>query len=163
MNNDYYNSKDGMMTYIWGPPLWHFLHTMSFNYPVDPTEEDKVNYKQYIMSMGKILPCKYCRDNFKKNIKSVPLNKSSLKNREAFSKWMFDFHNEVNKSLKKPIHKDYYKVREIYESFRARCGKDSKKIELGCTNPIDKVKKKCVLYIVPKEKKCNSFNCKIKY
>ena len=26
-----YNSKDGMMTAIWGPSLWHALHSISFN------------------------------------------------------------------------------------------------------------------------------------
>ena len=43
-----YNSGDGMLTSVWGPPMWHFLHTMSFNYPVDPTDEDKKNYRDYI-------------------------------------------------------------------------------------------------------------------
>ena len=32
-----YNANDGMITSVWGPALWHFLHTMSFNYPVNPT------------------------------------------------------------------------------------------------------------------------------
>jgi len=41
---DDYESSDGMLTYVWGPPLWHFLHTMSFNYPVKPTKDDKQNY-----------------------------------------------------------------------------------------------------------------------
>ena len=36
-----YKSGDGMLTSVWGPPMWHFLHTMSFNYPVNPTAEDK--------------------------------------------------------------------------------------------------------------------------
>ena len=32
----HYLSGDGMMTLIWGPNLWHYLHTISFNYPVKP-------------------------------------------------------------------------------------------------------------------------------
>ena len=43
----HYNSGDGMMTRIWGPMCWTFLHTMSFNYPVNPTSEDKKHYKDY--------------------------------------------------------------------------------------------------------------------
>ena len=37
----HYQSGDGMVTSVWGPPLWHYLHTMSFNYPVKPTPADK--------------------------------------------------------------------------------------------------------------------------
>ena len=36
-----YNSGDGMLTAVWGPSMWHFLHTMSFNYPAFPTKEQK--------------------------------------------------------------------------------------------------------------------------
>jgi hypothetical protein len=25
-----YESNDGMLTTVWGPGMWHFLHTMSF-------------------------------------------------------------------------------------------------------------------------------------
>ena len=76
---DDYNSPDGMLTSVWGPPMWHSLHTISFNYPVKPTKEDKDNYYAYFKSLQKILPCRYCRDNLKKNLKTVPLKKSIFK------------------------------------------------------------------------------------
>ena len=38
---EHYNSKEGMLTSVWGPSLWHYLHTMSFNYPINPTEVQK--------------------------------------------------------------------------------------------------------------------------
>ena len=34
-----FESKDGMLTSIWGPSLWHTLHVMSFNYPVKPSKK----------------------------------------------------------------------------------------------------------------------------
>ena len=37
---DYY-SGDGMLTSVWGPALWHYLHVISFNYPVNPTNLQK--------------------------------------------------------------------------------------------------------------------------
>ena len=40
-----YNSGDGMQTFVWGPAAWHFLHTISFNYPVHPSLADKKYYK----------------------------------------------------------------------------------------------------------------------
>ena len=60
--NDY-NSGDGMLTSVWGPPMWHFLHTMSFNYPVNPSAEDKKHYSDFVYSLRYVLPCKYCRIN----------------------------------------------------------------------------------------------------
>ena len=42
-----YNSNDGMITTVWGPALWHYLHTMSFNYPIHPTVEEKKNYRNF--------------------------------------------------------------------------------------------------------------------
>ena len=36
-----YNSNDGMLTSVWGPPAWHFLHTISFNYPNSPSIKQK--------------------------------------------------------------------------------------------------------------------------
>ena len=41
-----YESNDGMLTSIWGPSLWHSLHTMSFNYPNKPTKIQKENINQ---------------------------------------------------------------------------------------------------------------------
>ena len=35
---------------IWGPPGWLFLHTITFNYPTNPTEEDKKYYKNFFYS-----------------------------------------------------------------------------------------------------------------
>ena len=66
-----YNSGDGMLTSIWGPSMWHFLHTISFNYPVNPSNEEKQHYYDYLMSLQNILPCKYCRDNYTKNMKNA--------------------------------------------------------------------------------------------
>ena len=46
-----YSSGDGMLTTIWGPSMWHFLHTMSFNYPVKPSKEDKIHYRDFILNL----------------------------------------------------------------------------------------------------------------
>ena len=41
-----YNSGDGFLTTVWGPMMWSYLHTMSFNYTTKPTPEDKRHYKE---------------------------------------------------------------------------------------------------------------------
>ena len=96
-----FKSGDGMLTTVWGPSLWHTLHTISFNYPVKPTLQDKKNYKRFIMDLRYVLPCKYCRMNFKRNLKEVPLNDKALKNRNNFSRWMFKIHEHINDMLGK--------------------------------------------------------------
>lgn len=165
--NEDFNSPDGMLTSVWGPPLWHTLHTISFNYPVKPSKEDKENYYNYFNSLKNILPCKYCRDNLKNNLKSVPLRKSVFKNRDTLSRWVYDLHENINKMLNKKSNLTYEQVRERYEHFRARCleNKTNSRKEKGCTKSLYGVKGKCVLNIVPKDNK-QSFvmdpKCKIK-
>ena len=68
-SNKDYNSSNGMMTSVWGPSLWHTLHTISFNYPTNPSEEDKKNYYSFYKNISNVLPCRFCRDNFKENLK----------------------------------------------------------------------------------------------
>jgi hypothetical protein len=51
-----YNAGDGMLTSVWGPPMWHYLHTMSFNYPVNPTPEDKKHYRDFVLNLRYVLP-----------------------------------------------------------------------------------------------------------
>ena len=46
-----YMSGDGMLTSVWGPAAWHLLHTISFNYPINPTEENKKQYKEFVESL----------------------------------------------------------------------------------------------------------------
>ena len=62
-----YTSGDGMLTTVWGPSMWHYLHTMSFNYPNNPTKDEKKQYKNFILQLQYVLPCKYCRVNLKNN------------------------------------------------------------------------------------------------
>ena len=166
-DKDDYNSPDGMLTSVWGPPLWHTLHTISFNYPVKPTKEDIENYYSFFKNLKNVLPCKYCRINLSKNLKDVKLNKKVFKNRESLSKWVYDLHENVNKMLGKKSGLSFKEVRERYEHFRARCLNDKIKTkkEKGCTDSLYGMKGKCVLNIVPKKSNMDTFQmdpkCKI--
>ena len=158
-----YNSGDGMMTSIWGPPLWHTLHTISFNYPIKPTDKQKKDYYKFYSSLKNILPCKYCRDNLTKNLEILPLTIKTFESRATLSRWVYDLHEHVNTMLGKSSGLCYEEVRDRYEHFRSRClnpTKDSshKKIEKGCTEPLyNGLKSKCVLNIVPKDNRLTSF------
>jgi len=163
----HFNSGDGMLTSVWGPSIWHYLHTVSFNYPVNPTKTDKVKYKELIMNLQYTLPCRYCRENLKKNLKVVPLKMCHLENRDKFSRYVYQLHEQINKMLNKKSGLSYCDVRERYEHFRSRCTNDKSKImkirktrkqkkEKGCTEPLYGKKAKCVINIVPLEEKCKT-------
>ena len=159
-NATYYESNDGMLTTVWGPPLWHYLHTMSFNYPVSPTKKDKKNYKMFVLNLRNVLPCGKCRNNLKKNFEQLPLTNAKMKNRYTFSKYIYDLHELINKMLKKKSNLSYEEVRDRYEHFRSRCSKTKKKYikHNGCTESLTGEKSKCVLHIVPNDKPCDSLN-----
>ena len=180
-SNEDYLSADGMLTSVWGPSMWHFLHTMSFNYPVKPTKEQKEDYYNYLLSLQKVLPCKYCRDNYKGNLKKAKFSRRVLRNRDTFSKFIYNLHEEVNCMLGKSSNLTYEQVKNRYEHFRARCLNEDKKpkskkksiskkggkvLEKGCVDSLYGKKSKCVLQIVPKESRVKSFRmspkCRIK-
>lgn len=162
-NMNDYNSNDGMLTSIWGPGMWHYLHTMSFNYPVNPTEKDKKHYKDFVLSLRHVLPCGKCRANLRNNFKILPLYKKHMKNRGTFSKYIFDLHELINTMLGKKSGLTYEVVRERYEHFRSRCvnsktKKRRKTTESGCVDSLYGEKSKCILQIVPQDTKCNTLN-----
>ena len=168
-----YESNDGMLTTVWGPSMWHYLHTMSFNYPVKPTCIEKERYRNFILSLKYVLPCGKCRKNLCKNFQKLPLKMSHMNSRSNFSKYIYDLHELINSMLNKKSCLNYQEIKERYEHFRSRCTeriknikkirktmKNNKKLdeksENGCTEPLYGEKSKCVLRIVPQTEKCES-------
>ena len=159
-----YVSSDGFLTSVWGPMLWSYLHTMSFNYPNEPTAENKKHYRDFVLNLRHVMPCKFCRMNLVKNLKDLPLTMEHMKNRETFSKYVYNLHELVNKMLNKQSGLTYEDVRDRYENFRSRCTnekqvvlEEEKKKEKGCTVPLYGKKSKCVIKIVPQEEKQDTF------
>ena len=161
----HYNSGDGMLTTVWGPSMWHYLHTMSFNYPVKPTAQEKKHYKDFMINLQYVLPCRHCRENLTNNYKAYPLKECHLKSRAAFSRYVYRLHEIINKMLGKKSGLKYCDVKERYEHFRSRCTEENPKIfdfkktkkEKGCTEPLYGKKAKCVIKIVPYDEKCKTF------
>jgi hypothetical protein len=142
---------------------------MSFNYPAEPTCDDKQHYREFILNLRFTLPCGKCRANLTNNFKRLPLKLEHMKNRETFSKYVFRLHELINKMLGKKSGLTYNEVRERYEHFRARCTKSYKDLkkdlrktvkkapkEKGCTEPLYGEKSKCVLRIVPDSTKIDT-------
>lgn len=164
-NKKDYSSSNGMLTSVWGPSMWHTLHTISFNYPVNPSKKDVKNYKNFILNLQHILPCSYCRENLKNNFKKFPLKNIHMKNRDTFSYYIYQLHERINKCLNKVSNLSYADVKERYEHFRSRCIIENEKNKIfnfnkkekGCTEPLYGKKSKCIIKIVPSDLKCNTF------
>ena len=146
-----------MQTSSWGPVGWEYLHTVSFNYPIDPEEYDRLNeqpigstrqkYKDFFIQVGETLPCKYCRTSYREFIKDNPIR---LDSRDEITKWLYEIHDMVNQKIgKKSI--PFEDVKKKFESFRADC---SAKVATGCIKPLmDRVPTRC--YVI--HTKCTPF------
>ena len=160
-----YNSNNGFITHCWGPLMWNTLHIISFNYSIHPTNEDKDHYHNYLMSLGYILPCKSCRDSYLNNLKVANYNRNKLKDRDTFSRFIYELHNCVNKMLNRPKYLTYEAVRDRYEMMRAaKCinetpvGSLHKTLpKLGCTIPANNIKTMCIVSVVPHRQNQETF------
>jgi hypothetical protein len=147
-DNTLYESGDGFSTSIWGPAVWHFLHTISFNYKVNPSEEDKDKYTAFLISLGDVLPCLVCRSHYTENLTLAKFKRKDLKNRHTFSRFIYRLHKIVNKrhhNRELPV--KYYKMRDNYEIFRAKCTPG-----VGCILTPDYIKSKARIEIAPEAK-----------
>jgi hypothetical protein len=88
---------------IWGPHAWIFLHSITFNYPNNPSNEVKKQYKIFFESLQFVLPCDVCKSNYKKKLITLKINEEILSCRKNLIKWLIQIHNQVNKSNNKRI------------------------------------------------------------
>ena len=170
-----FSSGEGMLTRVWGPSMWHTLHTISFNYPIKPTPAQKRHYKQFMLNLQNVLPCGKCRKNLAKNFKTLPLTMRAMVSRDTFSRYVYELHELVNHMLSTSSGLTYDMVRERYEHFRARCTTEENNVriivptqnrtrksvrikEVGCTEPMYGKKSKCVIKIVPDDERVKTFH-----
>lgn len=140
------NIHNGMMTKVWGPPGWFFLHCVTFGFPVDPVQFDVERgnppgttakaYEDFFLNVGNILPCRYCRDSYKEFLKIENVGPPNVENRDSLVEWFWSMHNRVNSKLG-----DTYSdaslenVKESYERYRARC--NTNQVAQGCSIPLN--------------------------
>lgn len=109
-----------MDTYFWGPNLWNSLHSITFDYPDQPTTQDQQQYKQFFHSLKYVLPCAACRKHYSHGLEvTMPID-PALKNRDTLTRWLVQFHNSVNERLGKPV-VTYESVKDKYEAMRGKC------------------------------------------
>lgn len=154
------NLDNGMMTKVWGPAGWLFLHCVAAGYPykIDPDKPEHIekqnDYYRFFYYLGKVLPCKYCRNSYEKFITELsPVN--HLGSRRELSKWLYDIHNKVNDKLGVPDCEipSYEEVEQTYEQFRAKCTPttDKERSDLkakGCITPANGKPSRSVIKVV---------------
>jgi hypothetical protein len=136
-NPDDPDSGNGLITSIWGPPTWEAFHSISFGYPIRPTEEQKQDYLDFYKLFGKVLPCVHCRRSYLEFIVTgdTILDINAMESRETLTKWAMRLHNAVNNKLGIDYGDTYEELCYKYESYRAHCS--GKKKEKGCFMPLD--------------------------
>jgi hypothetical protein len=107
---------------FWGPHAWIFLHSLTFNYPKEPTDKDKQIYISFFKSLEHILPCEKCAYHYKRHLEEYPIEEA-LETRENMVQWLISVHNEVNKELGKPLY-TYDQVIEEYKYKMFRLERD---------------------------------------
>jgi len=86
----------------WGPAAWRFLHSVSFTYKINPSNEDKHNMYNFLKYFSRVIPCKKCRDDFSRYTeKTLSENSKHLNSREELVSYINQAHNYVNKKSSK--------------------------------------------------------------
>ena len=156
------DKNNGMITKIWGPPAWIFLHCVTMGYPVefDPENEDHVIRREsmiyFFNSITNVFPCKYCRESYAEYIRELPIE-DHLSTRVELARWFYDIHNKVNYKLGIPLCDipEFIEVYNKYEQYRAKCTITEKTTveqrkeneKKGCIEPHDGIPKKCIVEI----------------
>lgn len=83
-----------------GRAAWKLFHTTFARFPDHPTENESIALLTYIHLFQRLYPCGECAEHFGKILDQFPPQVSS---RSVAAAWGCHVHNEVNKSLKKPI------------------------------------------------------------
>ena len=85
---------------IWGKAAWVFIHSIAVNYPENPLPCEKENTINFFTLLGDMLPCRYCRQHYKENLKQLPVAADS---KMDLIWWTIDLHNRVNSSTGKKV------------------------------------------------------------
>jgi hypothetical protein len=90
-----------MQKSVWGPATWKLLHTMVLRIDNNITTNQFIELKNIILRILHNLPCPYCTSHALSYIASS--NYKGINNISDLRFFIFNFHNNVNKRLNKPL------------------------------------------------------------
>lgn len=99
----------------WGNITWKFLHTILEKIKEEEYNNEREKLLYFVKKICNNLPCPDCQSHANTFMKRVKITHVSTK--EEFKYLLFNFHNEVNKKLKKSIQEqtilDEYKENKL--------------------------------------------------
>ena len=87
---------------VWGPFFWHTIHIIALSYPANPSYAHKRAAKDFFEGLAHLIPCPKCREHYQIHLQKYPIS-PHLDRRDDIFRWSVNLHNEVNKSLGRPI------------------------------------------------------------
>jgi hypothetical protein len=112
---------------IWGPPMWISLHTITLNYPDNPTPCQQKMIREFFWNLQYVLPCEMCRNHYAEMIRTHP---PDTKDKKSLVYWLIDRHNQVNERLGKRIY-SYEEVLKKYQDLYNQKDKPNAILELS--------------------------------
>lgn len=133
LNNyfDFYRKKEGNMGILfqsldqlkknyqnitkndWGNAFWFILHFLFDNLPSTLNNSQKVTCKACVVCIQKLIPCELCQNHMKEYMLEHNIDSYLSQSHGAFL-WSWQFHNEVNTRLNKPL-MDIKKAESFYK------------------------------------------------
>ena len=97
---------------VWGNNVWYLFHTIAHKIKETEFSNVKNDLVYLVNTISSNLPCPECSADASTLLNKVNFN--NINNKEEFKKFLFNFHNHVNKKLNKPLF-EYEKLDEKYQ------------------------------------------------
>lgn len=97
---------------IWGKYTWYFFHTMAEKIKEDEFNNNRELLFGIVRQVCGILPCPTCRGHAVQSLKKVRWEQ--IQSREHFKRFLFEFHNQINKRKRLKIEQP--SVLDIFKS-----------------------------------------------
>ena len=87
------------MSRVWANPVWFFFHGLAEKVHENFYNKNRGACLKIVKSVCNILPCPLCRREATKYMSKITV--AHVPTKTHFKKMLFDFHNSVNKRLRK--------------------------------------------------------------
>ena len=109
----------GIQPKIWGPAAWFFFHSVMHNYPIDPSENNITEYKQFLTSFANVLPCPTCKDDFTSLVNEYIVDDSYFTTKNQMVYLGYLLHDRVNEKIGNKYDITPDKVLETYKLYES--------------------------------------------